>query len=441
MAEEQSWKTIRESPVLLYSLLVCKGRILSPVYQQLQNIILANIPMRLILILLFSAISASYAQKSVANYDEDKIGNYTLPSILKSDDNKVIETREKWQNDRRAQILRLFENEVYGEMPEEYDSLEFSILNSDEKAMEGKAQMKEVQIEVFKDMESVQLDLVLFVPTKIEGPAPAFLLINNRSKRNTASLRDTLSGFWPAEMVIDAGYAVAAFQVDDAAPDHKDNYAQGVLKLYPEQLQKDNGMKAIGAWAWAASRVLDYFEKDNTIDASKVVLVGHSRGGKASLWAAAQDPRFAICVTNNSGNTGAALSRRRFGETVKIINSSFPHWFNENYKTYNGRENDLPVDQHMLVGLIAPRPVYATSATLDLWADPKGTFMAMKEAEVVYNLYGLSSNLPPDLPPPSTPIIESPLAYHIREGEHNLTEYDWRNFLKFADFHFRKKQD
>lgn len=399
---------------------------------------LFNAAMRFIFIILFCVISNSYAQERVVNYDEDKVGTYTLPEILKTADNKELKTKEEWENDRKPQILTLFENEVYGQMPTDYDKLEFSILNSDENAMDGKAHMKEVQIEVFKDRSSVQINLVLFVPSEVNGPAPTFLLINNRSERNTAPLRDTLSGFWPAEMVISAGYAVAAFQVDDAAPDNKDTYAQGVLKLYPEQLQKANGMKAIGAWAWAAGRVMDYFEKDGNIDASKVVVVGHSRGGKASLWAAAQDPRFAICVTNNSGNTGAALSRRWFGETVKIINTSFPHWFSENYKKYNDRENDLPVDQHMLIGLIAPRPVYATSASLDLWADPKGTLIAMKEAEPVYNLYGLRSSLPKSLPPHNTPVIKSPLGYHIREGEHNLTEYDWSNFLKFADFHFQR---
>ena len=363
-----------------------------------------------------------------------------MPKILKTENHKDVETVKDWESVRRPQILSLFENEVYGQMPTNYDKLEFSIINSDEKAMDGKASMKEVQIEVFKDKESVQINLVLFVPSERKEPVPAFLLINNRSERNTAPLRDTISGFWPAEMVINAGYAIAAFQVDDAAPDNKDSYTEGVLKLYPDQLQKDNGMKAIGAWAWAASRVMDYFEKDGDIDASKIVVVGHSRGGKASLWAAATDPRFAICVSNNSGNTGAALSRRWFGETVEIINTSFPHWFNQNYKRYNGNEQNLPVDQHMLIGLIAPRPVYVTNASLDLWADPKGSFLAMKEAEKVYTLYGLRSTLPMELPPNNTPIIHSPMGYHIREGKHNLTEYDWSNFLKFADFHFKKSE-
>ncbi|HLU89278.1 MAG TPA: prolyl oligopeptidase family serine peptidase, partial [Cyclobacteriaceae bacterium] len=183
----------------------------------------------------------------------------------------------------------------------------------------------------------------------------------------------------------------------------------------------------------------DYFERNDDIDATKVVLVGHSRGGKASLWAAAQDPRFAICVSNNSGNTGAALSRRWFGETVKIINTAFPHWFNENYKKYNDNEKNLPVDQHMLIGLIAPRPVYVTSASEDLWADPKGTFLAMKAAEPVYALYKRHSQLPSTPPPLNTPLIQSSMGYHVREGKHNLTEYDWKNFIKFADYHFKNQ--
>lgn len=391
-------------------------------------------------IMLSFLLPFTYAQERVVNYEEDKVGTYILPNILKTEENKEVKSVEDWENVRRPEVLSLFENEVYGEVPGDFDKLEFSVLNSDEKAMEGKASMKEVQIEVSRNNESVQINVVLFVPTERNEPAPAFLLINNRSALNTAPLRDTISGFWPAEMVINAGYAIAAFQVDDAAPDNKDSYNEGVLELYPEQLQKDNGMKAIGAWGWAASRIMDYFEKNDDLDASKVVVVGHSRGGKASLWAAAQDKRFAICVSNNSGNTGAALSRRWFGETVEIINTSFPHWFNENYKKYNGKEDDLPVDQHMLIGLIAPRPVYVTSASEDLWADPQGTFLAMKEAEPVYSLYGLHSTLPTELPPHNTPIINSPMGYHIREGKHNLTEYDWSNFIKFADFHFKNEQ-
>lgn len=388
-------------------------------------------------ILLLFIFSTSFAQERVFNYDEEKAGSYSLPDILKAENGKKVESVDEWENSRRPDLLRLFEDNVYGQVPKDFDKLEFAVMNSDSKAMDGKAEMKEVQIKVDRHGKSVTINLVLFVPSERKGKVPAFLLINNRSTRNTDPLRDTLSGFWPAEMVIDAGYAVAAFQVDDAAPDNKDRYAEGVLKLYPEQLEKENGMKAIGAWGWAASRVLDYFEKTEGIDASKVAVVGHSRGGKASLWAAAEDPRFAICISNNSGNTGAALSRRWFGETVKIINTAFPHWFNENYKKYNDNEKALPVDQHMLIGLIAPRPVYVTSATEDLWADPQGTFLAMKEAAPVYELYQLHPTLPATLPAPNTPSNEPPMGYHIREGEHNLTEYDWSQFIHFADLYYQ----
>lgn len=395
----------------------------------------------IIAFVLIAFVKVQAQDHNEANYDESKVPEYTLPDVLKTSTNTEVKSKITWEKVRRPEILELFEANIYGQMPKTYDSIRYSLTNEDLAAMNGKARMKEVRIEVFNNNESVQIDLVLFVPSEFKNPAPAFLLINNRSKRNTSPTRDTISGFWPAEEIIKAGYAAAAFQVDDAAPDNEDTYTKGVLKLYPEQLQMKNGMKAIGAWAWAASRVMDYFEQDNDIDASEVVVVGHSRGGKASLWAAAEDQRFAICVANNSGNTGAALSRREFGETVEIINTSFPHWFSQNYKKYNGNVQDLPVDQHMLIGLIAPRPVYVTSASKDLWADPKGMFLSMKEAEPVYELYDLQSSLPEMQPFMNRPIINSPLGYHLRDGGHNLTVYDWDNLLKFANFHLEKDQE
>lgn len=177
---------------------------------------------------------------------------------------------------------------------------------------------------------------------------------------------------------------------------------------------------------------MDYFMKEPLVDAKKIAVVGHSRGGKAALWAAAEDQRFAMCITNCSGNSGAALARRQFGERISRINTSFPHWFNNNYKKYNDRENDLPVDQHMLIALIAPRPVYATNATKDLWADPTGTFLSLKNAEKVYKLYGLASSLP-DAPPATNVSVEQPpLGYHNREGVHDMTLFDWERFIRFA---------
>jgi hypothetical protein len=324
-------------------------------------------------------------------------------------------------------------------MPKDYDSIKLTVTNDVSNAMNGKARLKEVIISVWRKNKTVDIHLTLFIPNNAKNPAPVFLLINNRDKKNTDAARDTLSEFWPAEMIIDSGYAIAAFHVSDAAPDDNVNYVNGLMQLYPEQISAGNGMKAIGAWAWAASRVMDYFEKDKNLDSKRVAIVGHSRGGKAALWAGAQDQRFALVFANCSGNTGAALSRRKFGETIKRINDNFPHWFADNYKKYNDNEAALPVDQHMLIALMAPRPVYTTSASKDLWADPLGSYLSLKNAEKVYALYGKISRLTTTPPPINTAIINSCLGYHNREGIHNLTLFDWTNFVRFANYHYYHK--
>lgn len=178
---------------------------------------------------------------------------------------------------------------------------------------------------------------------------------------------------------------------------------------------------------------MDYLEKDNEIDNEKVIVFGHSRLGKASLWAAATDNRFAGCISNNSGEMGAALSRRNFGETVEVINTSFPHWFCANFKKYSNKAYMSPVDQHMLISLIAPRPVYVASATEDLWADPKGEFLSAKEASVVYNLYGIQGLSSTAMPDPDSPVIGE-VSYHLRTGKHDVTDYDWEQYIKFAKY-------
>lgn len=379
------------------------------------------------LVLLFKA--------QAQHYDESRVPAYTLPAILEMADGTAVKDKTLWEEKRRPEILSLFENHVYGQMPEEYDSLHFSVTNDVRNAMGEKAHLKEVSITAWRENASATIHLVLFIPNHLQKPAPVFLLINNRDKSNTDPTRMVKSDFWPAELVIESGYAIAAFHVSDAAPDNKATYQEGVLKLYPEQLNTGNGMKAIGAWAWAASRAMDYLQEDKDIDARRVAVVGHSRGGKAALWAGAQDQRFAIVYSNCSGNTGAALSRRRFGETVKIINDQFPHWFADNYKKYNENEDALPVDQHMLLSLIAPRPVYVTSATKDLWADPKGSYLSLIDAQKAYALYSRRSALTPEPPAANSSIINSYLGYHNREGAHDLTAYDWGNFILFANYH------
>jgi hypothetical protein len=394
------------------------------------------------LLLIFSFASNLHAQRpALTNYDESKVPEYSLPAVLTTSSRKKVRSVKVWENIRRPEILDLFAENIYGKMPLKYDKITYSITYEEKNSMNGKAHLKEVLIEVFNQNKSVKINLTLFIPNQKTGPAPVFLLINNRPKENTDPTRTVKSEFWPAEVLIDGGYAIAAFQVNDLAPDNKETFMNGALQLYPEQLNSGNGMRAIGAWAWGASRVMDYFETDSQIDKKRVALTGHSRGGKASLWAAANDQRFALCISNCSGNSGAALARRQFGERVKVINTSFPHWFNSNYKKYNDHEDQLPVDQHMLISLIAPRPVYATNASEDLWADPKGTFLALKHAEEVYGFYGLISALPAVQPELNSPIVESPLAYHNREGKHDLTVYDWKQFIRFADYHYGKKKN
>ncbi len=373
------------------------------------------------------------------NYDESQVGNYELPELLVTQSGEAVTTAEKWESTRRPEIIQLFEDNVYGQVPKDFDDFSFKVTNQDKKAMDGKATLKEVAITVTRNKNSITLNLVMFVPNKVKKPVPVFLVINHRGMKTMDVTRQNKDGFWPAEEVIEAGYAIAGFDVKDVAPDNNDRFADGILeKLYPEQLQMNNGMRALGAWGWGASRAIDFFEKDKAIDASKVISVGHSRGGKASLWHGAQDKRVAIAVSNESGNSGAALSRRNFGETVARITKTFPYWFAPNYRQYAGNEDKLPIDQHMLIALMAPRAVYVASAAGDLWADPKGQYIALREAVPVYKLYGINSNLPEEMPDVNQQIIRSHAGFHNREGDHNMTPYDWQQFINFADAYFNR---
>jgi hypothetical protein len=390
----------------------------------------------LLLPILFFSFQIVYAQ----NYDESQVGEYQLPELLVTESGQDVKATEQWENIRRPEILQLFEDHVYGQVPKDFDKIQFAVTNQDKKAMGGKATLKEVTITVFRNQNSITINLVMFTPNQKKKPVPVFLVINHRGMKTMDVTRQNKDGFWPAEEVIEAGYAIAGFDVADVAPDNNDRFTDGILKqLYPGQLKMDNGMRALGAWGWGASRAIDYFEKDKSVDAGKVISVGHSRGGKASLWHGAQDKRVAIAVSNESGNSGAALSRRNFGETVERITTNFPYWFAPNYRQYAGNEENLPVDQHMLLALMAPRPVYVASAADDLWADPKGQFLALIEVQPVYELYGINPDLPAEMPDVNKQILRSHMGFHNREGKHNMTPYDWQQFIRFADEYFGRE--
>src|SRR5262249_5088399 len=268
------------------------------------------------------------------------------------------------------------------------------------------------------------------------GRMPAFVLINNRPVSSADPTRQQKEGFWPAEEIIGRGFATAVFQTNDVDPDRKDDAsrAAGVRGQWPAGggTEGTDAWATLGAWAWGASRVLDYLVTLPEIDPARVAVLGHSRGGKTALWAGAQDERFALVVSNDSGCGGAALSRRDFGETVEAINRGFPHWFCGNFKRFDGRGAELPVDQHQLLALIAPRAVYVASADGDFWADQRGEFLALAQASPVYALYGHEGFKPTDMPPLDSPRVRGRMGYHIRQGNHNLTPYDWQQFMTFA---------
>ena len=413
------------------------------------------------LCLLLASTATLLAQQPGFNYDEAKVPSYTLPDPLVAKDGTKITTPEQWREKRRPEIVEQFESHVYGSVPPNAPKATAELIEGATPALGGKAVRKQIRVAFGPGADAPAMEILLYLPADAKGPVPVFLGHNfygNHSihadpgirlskswmrdsadfgvvdHRATEKSRGVRASRWPVEMILSRGYGLAAIYYGDIDPDFDDGFSNGVHGLTGKPGPTEWG--SVATWAWGLSRALDYLIEDPNVDGEKVIVMGHSRLGKTSLWAGAMDERFAMVISNDSGAGGAALSRRAYGETVERINTSFPHWFSDTFNQYNSNESALPVDQHELIALIAPRPVYVASAEEDLWADPKGEFLSAVHAGPVYELLG-EQGLGTSARPPTESPIHHQIGHHIRRGGHDVTDYDWTQWMNFADKHLR----
>lgn len=392
--------------------------------------------------------------RAAANFDEARVPPYTLPDPLTFADGTPVRDASQWPR-RRAEILAQFERCVYGRTPAMRGRLRCSP-PEEGAALGGLARYRSLDLEVEFDGGVARMEVLVLTPAMTRGRVPVFAALNfagnqslcadpalpvssawQRDHPGAALERGSEARRWSLETVLAAGFGLATMYNGDVEPDRADGWRDGVRPLFfaPDQDRPaDDEWGAIGVWAWGLSRVLDAVATLEDVDADRVIALGHSRLGKAALWAGAQDQRFAAVVSSCSGCCGAALSRRRFGERQSLLRQRFPHWLCRASRAWDEREAELPVDQHLLLAAIAPRPLYVASAADDLWADPRGEFLSAVAADPVYRLLGVDG-----LPATVRPAVDHPqlgtIGYHCRRGEHDLTAYDWKRFLDFADRH------
>jgi hypothetical protein len=390
------------------------------------------------------------------NYDEARVPLYSLPDPLILADGALVSDPATWYERRRPELLEAFERMMYGRAVP--DSVLLFDRYSEQAAFGRLAIQRQVRLS-FAPATNDPIEILIYLPARRSGPVPLFVGLNFGGNhaialdpgitlssawmaegegviehRATEASRGSYRSRWPVELILKRGYGLATAYYGDIDPDYDDGFRNGVHGLFEDPARrKPDSWGSIAAWSFGLSRILDYLVTDPDVDSARVAVIGHSRLGKAALWAGARDHRFAAVFSNESGCGGAALSRRCFGETLRHINTAFPHWFCDTFKSFNDRERELPIDQHQLIALIAPRPVYIASASEDLWADPRGEFLAAKAASPVYRLLGTDGFAGDEFPEPGAPTIMSTIGYHLRPGEHELTEYDWLRFLDFAD--------
>lgn len=398
--------------------------------------------------------------KPHAVWEESSVPTYTLPPLLESEVDGGGTDFDHWMRVRRPELLGLFRTHVYGRAPDEAGSVGIELLEENDSALDGQAIRRQVRLRFLPEPEEASLELLLYLPAKRSGPVPLFMGLNffgnqsvqpdpdirisrrwmrrkkgapvDENHRATEASRGHSASRWPVREILRRGYGVATAYYGDLVPDHAEGLQEGLPGFFGGGDAPD-AWGAISAWAWGLQRIMDYAEGVDEIDTHRVAVVGHSRLGKTALWAGAQDERFALVISNNSGCGGAALSRRRFGETVRHITTRFPHWFCENFKAFADREHALPVDQHQLLALMAPRALYVASADEDVWCDPRGEFQALAHASEVYALAGDPGFDPDPMPPMDIPMHLPRQGYHIRRGPHGITSYDWQRYMDFAD--------
>jgi hypothetical protein len=401
------------------------------------------------------------------NYDESKVDNYTVPNPLLGKDGKRITDVTSWKATRRKEILHDFRDLMYGHTPEIPFKLRAQVVATRPDAVDGLATRTIVKLQFFDDPKAPNIELMVYIPNNKPRPVPMFLglsftgnasidddpaiglptgwmrpqegvVVNNRA---TEALRGTGADSWPIKLAIERGYGVATFYYGDVEPDHIEGWRDGIrgyaLQLAGRTERGPREWGALGAWGWGLSRAMDYLETIPEVNARQVVVFGHSRLGKTALWAGAQDERFAIVISNNSGEGGASLARRNFGENIACSIEHASWRYCDRFRDFVDRENELPFDQHMLLGLIAPRPVYVASATKDSLADPKGEFLTAVHTEPIYRLFGLRGIDATAWPPEPDRSIGHSIGYHLRTGDHAITKFDWQEYLRFADRQFK----
>ena len=399
-----------------------------------------------------------------ANYDESRMPAYVLPELLRCEDGTPVKDASQWLSRRRPELLQMFKDVMYGELPPQPDRVRYELLSEKKDAREGRAVRREVRIHFeMANGRTHFMDLLYYVPANAKGPVPVLAgltFIGNHvvTKEDDVRITGTAGDFgevkisrergiqerrFPIDTILDRGYALAVVSYHDIFPDRETGWENSIYKLFftdDELRKRPKGYSSIGAWAWGISRILDYLETVPEIEASKAAVFGHSRLGKTSLWAGANDERFGLVCVNDSGCGGAALSRRLYGETLFSmyhVNSMGKWWFTDSLESKAAHPEMLPLDQHELIALIAPRTIAVHSATEDQWADPKGEYLSAWHAGPVFQLFG-KKTLTSEVPPEPEYAVGTDVSYYCRIGKHDLLRSDWEHYLNMADRLFKR---